>query len=304
MLDAIKGRLPIILIALVGLAVYWFSNQKDVGYTDRKQVLTMSLEDEVKLGLQSYAQIMQNEGGNVLCSQAARSCGVAEREFVETIRKVGKDLELAAIQYERELIGAGYNIIPKADKFDWQYNVVNSDQPNAFCLPGGYVAVYTGILDVTGNSDGRVDRRDLEDLDKLAVVMGHEIAHALARHGGERMSQGQIIQIGQAAVGAAAGDARVMQAFGMAAQTGVLLPFSRQHETEADKIGLELLVRACYDPREAPELWERMGKLGGGQRPPEFMSTHPASETRAENFRRWMPAAIAEYERRGCPPLR
>ena len=117
------------------------------------------------------------------------------------------------------------------------------------------------------------------------------------------MSQQKIAQFGQVAVGLGMGDMSagqqqaVMQAFGMAAQGGIL-SFSRQHETEADKIGLELLVRACYDPREAPELWERMGELGGGQRPPEWMSTHPASETRAENFRRWMPDAIAEYNRR------
>ncbi len=298
MFGNLKGRLLLIVIAVIGLAIYWFSNQKPVGYTDRNQVLTTSIEQENMLGEQAYLQMLAKEGGNVACTRADQNCTSAEAEFTQVVREIGNDLRLAAIAYENELIAAGKSITPKAETFDWQFNVINSSQPNAFCLPGGYVAVYTGILDIIGNFDGAVTAADVEDRDKLAVVMGHEIAHALARHGGERMSQGRIAQIGQIAVGAAAGDERVMQAFGLAAQTGVLLPFSRQHESEADKIGLELLVRACYDPREAPELWERMGSLGGGEKPPEFMSTHPSSDRRAENFRSWMPDAIAEYERR------
>ncbi len=208
---------------------------------------------------------------------------------------------------DRDYLAAGEKFTPVASEFDWTFNVIASQQPNAFCLPGGYVAVYTGILDVTGNGDGRVDLSDLDDLDKLAVVMGHEIGHALAHHGAKRMSNGQLVQLGTLAVGLGLGDMdasqqqMVRQALGMAAQGG-LMAFSRSHETDADMIGLELLVRACFDPREAPELWERMGKLGGGQRPPEWMSTHPASDTRAANFRKWMPGAIAAYEQR-CGPL-
>jgi len=181
--------------------------------------------------------------------------------------------------------------------------VIQSEQPNAFCLPGGYVAIYTGILDITGNYDQRVTLEDIADVDKLAVVMGHEIGHALAHHGAKRMSNTRLAQMGTMAVGLGLGDMdpgqaqMVQQALGMAAQGG-LMAFSREHETEADKIGLELLVRACYDPREAPELWQRMGQIGGGQRPPEWMSTHPASETRASNFRQWMPSAIEMYESR------
>ncbi|MEM9740642.1 MAG: M48 family metallopeptidase [Pseudomonadota bacterium] len=298
----IRSRLGLLAIAMVGLAIYWFSNQQEVPFSGRKQFNTMSIDDSVRLGAQSYVQILQSEAGNVLCT-SARNCDTGQKEVVETVREIGRNLQMAAVQYEQELLQAGYRFTPVASAFDWTYNVVESNQPNAFCLPGGYVAVYTGILDVTGNYDGQVTLSDIDDVDKLAVVMGHEIGHALAHHGAERMSQQQVAQLGQVAVGLGMGDMgatqqqAVMQAFGMAAQGGIL-NFSRQHETEADKIGLELLVRACYDPREAPELWERMGELGGQQRPPEWMSTHPASETRAENFRRWMPDAIEAYNRR------
>ena len=298
-----RGRFGIIIVGLIGLAVYYFANQQTNPYTGKKEFNTISIEKATQLGRQSYVQMLQKEGGNVLCSQASRSCDAAGREVVEEVREIGDRLRVAAIEYERELIDAGYDFQPVAREFDWEFNVIASEQPNAFCLPGGYVAVYTGILDVTGNADGRVDLSDLDDVDKLAVVMGHEIGHALAHHGAKRMSNSQLAQLGGAAVALGLGDMNanqqimVRQAFGMAAQGG-LMAFSRDHETQADWIGLQLLVRACYDPREAPELWERMGKLGGGQRPPQWMSTHPASETRAANFREWMPDAVAEYERR------
>lgn len=304
------GRFGIIIIALIGLAVYWFSNQKEVPFTGRSQFNTMSIEDSAKLGAQSYVQILQQEqgrGNTVFCTPNT-SCSLEEREVTETVREIGERLEKAAIELEDELLSQGYNFTPVARNFDWTYYVVQSDQPNAFCLPGGYVAVYTGILDITGNYDGQVTLSDINDVNKLAVVMGHEIGHALAHHGAERMSQQKVAQLGQVAVGLGLGDMSAGQrqaVMGMmgVATAGSLNAFSREHESEADKIGLDLLVRACYDPREAPELWERMGEIGGGQRPPEWMSTHPASETRAENFRQWMPEAIAEYERR-CGPLR
>ena len=304
------GRFMIIIIGLVGLFIYWQMNQTEVPFSGRKQLNTMSLQDEVKLGQQSYVQILQQErqqGNQVLCASEA-ACVGAEQTLTEEVRAIGERLQAAAIELEADLQTQGYTFTPVADRFDWTYYVVNSETPNVFCLPGGYVAVYTGILDITGNGDGQVTLDDLSDPDKLAVVMGHEIGHALAHHGAERMSQQQVMQMGQMAVGVGLGDMDVgqqraiMQAFGVAAQ-GTVLSFSRAHETEADKIGLDLLVRACYDPREAPELWERMGKLNEGQRPPEWMSTHPASETRVANFREWMPDAIAEYERR-CGPLR
>jgi len=309
--DLLGGRFSIILIALVGLFIYWQSNQKEVPFAPgKKQLNTMSVEQEIKLGAESYLQILQGEqqqGNAVLCADQA-SCTGEAREVTEIVREIGARLEKAALELENDYRTAGYKMPGVVEKFEWTYYVVDSATPNAFCLPGGYVAVYTGILDITGNNDGRVSLADLEDVDKLAVVMGHEIGHALAHHGAARMSTQQLLQIGQVAVAVGLGDMSagqqqmVMQAFGVAAQGG-FLAFSRDHETQADKIGLDLLVRACYDPREAPELWERMGEIGSGERPPEWMSTHPASETRAENFRKWMPDAIAEYEAR-CGALR
>ncbi len=304
-----RGRLGILLIAAVGLFIYWQTNQKPVPFSGRNQLNTVPIDQEVKLGQQSYLQILnqeQSQGNAVLC--ASGNCSGDDAELTRKVREIGARLQAAAVELERELLDQGFAFTPVADKFDWTYYVVDSETPNAFCLPGGYVAVYTGILDITGNYDGRLSMDDLADPDKLAVVMGHEIGHALAHHGAERMSQAQVVQMGQLAVGVGMGDMdpsqqrAIMQAFGIAAQGG-MLKFSREHETEADKIGLDLLVRACYDPREAPDLWRRMADIGGGQRPPEWMSTHPASETRAENFRKWMPDAIAAYESR-CGPLR
>ncbi|MEL6666174.1 MAG: M48 family metallopeptidase [Pseudomonadota bacterium] len=297
------GRFGIIIIGLIGLAVYYFSNQQVNPYSGKSEFNTISIEQATKLGAQSYVQMLRQEGGNVICGGGASSCDGAGREVYETVNEIGERLRLAAIEMERDYLQAGYDFQPVATEFDWTFNVIQSEQPNAFCLPGGYVAVYTGILDITGNYDKRVTLDDISDVDKLAVVMGHEIGHALAHHGAKRMSNARLAQMGTLAVGVGLGDMdpgqaqMVRQAMGMAAQGG-LMAFSRDHETEADKIGLELLVRACYDPREAPELWQRMGQIGGGQRPPEWLSTHPASETRANNFRRWMPAAIEMYEQR------
>ncbi len=302
LLSALGGRLPIIGLVIAGLAFYWFSNQK-TGISGRKQMVTMSVEQEVALGDQSYMQILQSEP--VLCGRGVDACSLDEREVVQIVNKVGEDIARAAIEWEQEgapLMGMGKSAggIPSwgtlADKFQWEFQVISSDTPNAFCLPGGKVAFYTGILPTAANKDG------------IAVIMGHEIGHALARHGAERMSQAKMMQFGQMAVGASVGDMgagaqrAVMGAFGMGADVGVMKPFSRAHESEADMIGLELLTRACYDPREAPELWGRMAQLGGGQRQSEIMSTHPDPEKRAQAFIDVMPQYIELYEQK-CGPL-
>lgn len=254
---------PILIFALF-LAYYWFSNQEKVPMTDRNQLVDMTREEEAALGYQSYQQVLQQE--NVL----------RNGEVVDQIREIGMRLAKVAADVD--------------PGFEWEFNVIDSPQANAFALPGGKVAVYTGILDVAANEDG------------LSAVMGHEIAHAIARHGAERMAYQKLIQWGTMAVSIAVGDMgystqRMVQgALGMGSKYGVLLPFSRNHESEADYMGLIFAARACYDPREAPKLWERMGEKSKGQ-PQEFTSTHPSHETRIKKLNEWMPEALEVYEK-------
>jgi metalloendopeptidase OMA1, mitochondrial len=257
--------LPLLCFGLYA-AYYYFSNREVVPLTGRKQLVDMTREQEDALGLQSYQEILATE--NVL----------PDGEEVRFVRDIA----------ERLIIGLE-RIDPEADPgFNWQVNVIASDQANAFALPGGKVAVYTGIFPVAANADG------------LASVMGHEIAHAIARHGAERMAYQKLVQIGSMAAGVSVGDmspqARqaVMGALGAGAKFGLMLPFSRDHESEADYMGLMMAAAACYDPREAPKLWERMKQLGG-QKPPEFASTHPSNDTRIAQLNENMPKALELY---------
>jgi metalloendopeptidase OMA1, mitochondrial len=182
------------------------------------------------------------------------------------------------------------------EDFKWEARLLKADDiPNAFCLPNGRIAIYTGILPITQNEDG------------LAAVMGHEVAHAVLRHGGKRMTQSSIATGVMAAANAGLGMTQmseemkggVMAALGVGANVGVLLPFSREHESEADIEGLRYAIRAGYDPEEAPKLWERMAKLGGGKQP-EWLSTHPASEARAQTLREMIPL-LKEQEKNWRP---
>ena len=169
------------------------------------------------------------------------------------------------------------------ENLEWEFNVIDSQEINAFCLPGGKVGVYSGIIPVAKTADG------------LAVVMGHEIAHAIARHGAERMGQEQMAKLLQVGLGMATNEMDenvrrgVMGAFGIGTQYGVLLPFSRKHESEADHIGLIFMARACFNPEEAPVFWERMERAAErAGTPPEFMSTHPSSDRRIEQLKEWI----------------
>ncbi len=259
--------LPILLFALY-FGYYYFSHQETVPYTGRTQLVDMDRRQEMALGVQSWRQI------------ARQSRLVTSGRNLEIIRAVGARIAKAAA--------------PDDPGFEWEFNLIDSDQMNAFCLPGGKVAFYTGILPVAKNVDG------------VAVIMGHEVAHAIARHGAERMAHQKLVQFGTLAAGMAVGgdmDWRtrraIFAALGAGGQYGILLPFSRKHEAEADYIGLIYVARACYDPREAPRLWQRMQKAAGGKAPPEFASTHPAPATRIANFRRWMPEAL-RIRREAC----
>ena len=265
------------VLILFGLyaAYYWFSNQQDAAFTGRTQLIDSSVQEEAALGLQAYQQIL------------SQSNVVTQGQLPEQVREIARRLVAVGPKVEADL-AAERGVKPSIpwDAFNWQVSVIQSDQANAFCLPGGKIAVYTGIVPIAQNQDA------------LAAIMGHEIAHALLRHSAERMAQQKLVQIGSMATGMAVSDMdpqqqrAVMAVMGAGAQYGVLLPFSREHESEADEVGLMLAAAACYDPREAIGLWERMGQASGGQAPAEFMSTHPSGSTRIAHLQQLMPKAL------------
>lgn len=231
-------------------------------YTGRRQMIFVSEGEEAALGEDAYAHVLRD---SVIAHQPE-----AER----IVRKVGE------------------RIARVADKpnYKWEFTVINDPETvNAFALPGGKVATYTGIFTPARDEAG------------LAVVLGHEIAHVLARHPAERMSQGLLLQLGGVGLGVALGKNpavanQVLQVYGVGAGVGVALPFSRSQETEADRIGLILMAKAGYDPRVALEVWERMEKKEGAKGvPPEFLSTHPGYETRVQQIRTFIPEALSYY---------
>ena len=202
------------------------------------------------------------------------------------ITKVGQRIASAA---ERWLVANGYPGYLK--DYKWEYNLVNDETVNAWAMPGGKIVFYTGILPITQTETG------------VAVVMGHEVAHALADHGAQRMSAGTLQQIGAVAGNVAIQDPNKLnvfnQAYGIGSNVLGMLPFSRSHETEADRIGIQIMAIAGYNPDEASELWKRMKAKSGGEAPPEFMSTHPSNDTRINNLAAWAPSAKAEAAKFG-----
>lgn len=202
------------------------------------------------------------------------------------ITKVGQRISSAA---ERWLTANGYPGYLK--DYKWEYNLVKDETVNAWCMPGGKIVFYTGILPITQTETG------------VAVVMGHEVAHALADHGAQRMSAGTLQQIGAVAGNVAIQDPQKRnmfnQAYGIGSTVGLMLPFSRSHETEADRIGLQIMAIAGYNPDEAAELWKRMKANAGGNAPPEFLSTHPSNDTRINNLTQWAPLAKEEAAKYG-----
>jgi len=188
------------------------------------------------------------------------------------------------------------------DQFLTENNVVTGTADaedktvNAWCMPGGKIVFYTGILPIAQNETG------------IAAIMGHEVAHALANHGQQRMSAGMLQQLGAVAGNVAIKDAQTRnifnQAYGIGSNVGVMLPFSRSHETQSDQIGLHLMAIAGYNPEEASELWKRMKANSGGQAPPEFLSTHPSNDTRISNLEQWAPKAKAEAKKFGVDSFR
>ncbi|NBL65681.1 M48 family metalloprotease [Flavobacterium sp. NST-5] len=204
------------------------------------------------------------------------------------VTSVGTKIKNAAEKYLAATGNQGY-----LKDYQWEYKLVESKEVNAWCMPGGKIVFYTGILPITKDETG------------MAVVMGHEVAHALLNHGQQRMSADVLTQLGAVGVGAATGGKSqatqdlAMQAYGVGAQYGALLPFSRKHESEADKVGLTLMAIAGYNPDASIAFWERMAANSGGGAPPEFMSTHPSNQTRIANLKALIPEAKAEAAKYG-----
>ena len=208
------------------------------------------------------------------------------QQQVATVKRVGSRIQDAV---ERYFASSGLQDYLK--KYKWEFNLVEDKQVNAWCMPGGKVVVYTGILPVAQDDTG------------LAVVMGHEIAHAIAEHGNERMSQGLLAQLGGTALATALSTQPDvtrqlwMSVYGVGAQYGALMPYGRMQESEADHLGLVFMTMAGYDPNSAVTFWERMAAQKGGKAPPEFLSTHPADATRIANIKRLIPEVLAKYRK-------
>ena len=239
-------------------AVIWLTGCETAPITGRSQLILMGDDQVETLGLQAYQEMKREMP---LSSDQALN---------RRIQTVGRNIA---------------RISPRPD-WDWEFNLFEDDSPNAFALPGGKVGVNTGLFKVAKNDD------------QLAAVIGHEVAHAIARHGAERMSQGQLAQAGGAAVAVATGSDAYVGAYGMLAQLGFMLPNSRVQESEADHIGLLFMAEAGYDPREAVRLWENMEAAGAGGRL-EWLSTHPSPDNRIRRLQELMPEAMAIYQRKG-----
>jgi predicted Zn-dependent protease len=245
-------------------------------FTGKNTLALVSNSEILPSAFQQYSQFL---------SENKVITGTTDAKRVET---VGNKIRMAAEKWLNANGQAGY----LAD-YKWEYKLVESKDVNAWCMPGGKIVVYSGILPITKDEAG------------LATVLGHEVSHALANHGQQRMSAGLLQQLGAAGVAVAVGNKSketqdlAMTAYGVTTQYGGMLPFSRSHESEADKIGLTLMAIAGYNPEQAIVFWERMSANAGGQAPPEFMSTHPSDATRIAQLRALIPEAKAEAAKFG-----
>ncbi len=248
------------LLLLAFITIYFSACLASTPYTHRKQLVLFSPQQEMQMGYQSAKQILQKEP----LSRDPRLNAVVQR--------VGKRIAAAAAQ----------------PNYKWQFFVIDKDVLNAFCLPGGKVFVYKGLF------------RAVQNEDQLAVVIGHEVAHAIARHGAERMSMMQLGRMGKTIAAQTISGGKyagaINKAYGSVEGVGLVLPFSRKFEYEADEIGLYLMTKAGYNPREALTFWDNMRRLSAGKRkPPEFLSTHPADINRIRKIQQRIPVALKNY---------
>jgi len=269
-------KLIVYHIHLFVLMVFLLASCGTVPVTGRKQLALIPTSTMLSMSFQQYDAFLKE---NRLS---------ANQEQTQMVKRIGSRIQGAVEQYM-----ADNNLSHTLKDYRWEFNLVESPEVNAWCMPGGKVVVYSGILPITRDEAG------------LAVVMGHEIAHAVARHGDERMSQGLIVQTGGMALSVALASRPEttrqlwMTAFGLGASVGMILPYSRLHENEADRLGLIFMAMAGYDPRVAVQFWERMSQQKKGSAPPEFLSTHPADETRIQNIRDRIPEAMKYYRQAG-----
>lgn len=262
------------LLILTSAIVLVITACKTVPVTGRRQISIMPESQLIGMSLTQYSSFLQEN--KVVTS------GTADETLVKSIG--------LNIQKSVEAYMAQENLSKEIADYQWEFNLVEDDAVNAWCMPGGKVVVYTGLLKVTQTPEA------------LACVMGHEIAHAIARHGNERMSQGMLLQMGGVALQTAMSQkpafvqGLLAQSYGMTSKLGTL-KFSRTHESEADKMGLIFMAMAGYDPTAAIGFWQRMSAASGGQKPPEIMSTHPSDETRIADIKAFLPEALKYYRK-------
>lgn len=266
-------RIQAVLVLVFSFIIYSCST---VAISGRKQLALVPDSELNSMSFQQYDQVIKESKLS------------SNREQVALVNEVGKKVSRAVEKYMRD-----NKLQDELKGYKWEFNLIeDDDMVNAWCMPGGKVAFYTGILPVCEDEAG------------IAVVMGHEIAHAVARHGNERMTQGLIQQLGGAALAYALQEKPqltqqlFMTAYGAGTTVGAILPFSRLQESEADRMGLIFMAMAGYDPKEAPEFWQRMAQAnkGGGQ-PPEFLSTHPSNERRIADLQASIPEAMKYYKK-------
>jgi len=258
---------------IIGL-IFFIISCSTVAVTNRKQIKFIPNATMFATSFQQYGEFLDSNKVITNTSQA------------NLVKSVGLKIQKAVEKYF-----ADKNMSSKLNGYEWTFNLVEDPQVNAWCMPGGKVVVYTGILPITQDESG------------LAVVMGHEIAHAIADHGNERMSQQLLLQMGGMALNEAIKNkpeqtkSLWMTTFGVGAQYGALLPYSRLHESEADEMGLIFMAMAGYNPEKAIEFWTRMSKMSAGKKPPEILSTHPSDETRISKLKEQLPNALKYYQK-------
>ena len=251
-----------------------FQTCSSVPLTGRSQLNMIPSSEMLTMSFQQYDQFLKE------------SKVITNTSEVSMVKQTGAKIQNAVERYMSE-----NKLSERLEGYKWDFNLVEDEQVNAWCMPGGKVVVYTGILPVTQDETG------------LAVVMGHEIAHAIAEHGNERMSQQLLQQVGAVGLMAAMQDepaetqALWLSVYGVGTTVGIMLPYSRTQESEADHLGLIFMAMAGYDPHAAPEFWKRMAASKQGGSPPEFLSTHPSDQTRIDDITAWIPEAMKYYKK-------